>query len=286
MLHLTRPQKPAIFEQEIRDKRARAEQEVQRYRDELAQGVEKPAKPDFPNAWGKYKPAFAEAQHEKCAYCEVRVIAGFPGDVEHFRPKGELWGLSDNPDEWGVQRPSSASVEGRKHRTLSGLGYWWLAYDWDNWLLSCSACNSGWKGSFFPVAGSNRTLPPDPQAAEEPLLLNPFDGPDPVEHLRFGELGEVQPVDESALGLETVKICGLDRASLRLARLEKAQRAHELARQVREAAAAQPPDDDKLDEALADFRRMGNELFDYAGMVRAILLAECGVRWEELEGIE
>jgi hypothetical protein len=31
---------------------------------------------------------------------------------------------------------------------------------------------------------------------------------------------------------------------------------------------------------------MGNELFDYAGMVRAILLAECGVRWEELEGIE
>jgi hypothetical protein len=281
MLHLKRPPRPATFDQDIQAQRTQAAQEVQRYRNELAQGAPNPKKPDFPNAWGRYKAAFAEAQHEKCGYCEVRVIAGFPGDVEHFRPKGEIWALPDNPDEWGEQRPSSASVEGRKHITLSDLGYWWLAYEWDNWLLSCSACNAGWKGSFFPVAGAQRVLPPDPQAPEQPLLLNPFDDPDPAEHLRFGEIGEVQPSGESPLGRETIKVYGLDRASLRLARLEKARRAHSLVQAIRAADT-----DERLDEALADFRRMGDEMYDYAGMVRAILLAECGVRWEDLEGIE
>jgi hypothetical protein len=280
MLHLKRPPRPANFDQEVQGLRAEAEQEIRRYREDLALGVEKPPKPNFPNAWGRYKAAFAEAQHEKCGYCEVRVIAGFPGDVEHFRPKGELWELPNDPDEWGEQRPSSASVERRKHTVISDLGYWWLAYEWDNWLLSCSACNSGWKESFFP-AEPGRVLPPDPLAPDRPLLLNPFDGPDPAGHLRFGELGEVRPNDDSPWGLETIKTCGLDRPSLRLARMEKAQRAYSLVQQIRTAGA-----DEELDEALRDFRRMGNELFDYAGMVRAILLAETGVRWEDLEGID
>jgi hypothetical protein len=280
MLRVKRPPKPGDFDQDkdVQTGRDQAKQEIERYRAELALGMPKPKKPDFPNAWGKYKAVFAEAQHEKCGYCEVRVIAGFPGDIEHFRPKGELWALSDNPDEWGDQRPSSASVEGRKHNVVSDLGYWWLAYEWDNWLLSCSACNSGWKGSFFPAV---KMALPDLNALDEPLLLNPFDGPDPSEHLRFGEIGEIQPFNDSSLGRETIKTCGLDRASLRLARLEKAQRAHSLVQEIRKADT-----DEKLDEALRDFRRMGSELFDYAGMVRAILLRECGVRWEDLEGMD
>jgi hypothetical protein len=286
MLHLKRPPRPADFDQQVEADRAKAAQEVERYLAEVAQGVANPKKPDFPTTWGRYKAAFAEAQYGKCGYCEHDVTGGFPGDVEHFRPKGEVWALSDNPDEWGRERLWSASVEGRKHISLCELGYWWLAYEWDNWLLSCSACNASWKGSFFPVAGAARVLPPDPHTAEQPLLLNPFDSPDPAEHLRFGDLGEVQPADDSLLGRETIKVCGLDRFGLRRTRREKAQRAHYLARQVREALASQPPDNARLDEALADFRRMGDETSEYAGMVRAILVAKCGVRWEELERME
>jgi hypothetical protein len=285
MLHLKRPPKPPTFDQEIQAQRAQAEQEVQRYRDELARRVPNPKKPEFPAGWSRYKASFAEAQHGKCGYCEHDVIGGFPGDVEHFRPKGEVWALSDNPDEWGQERPWSASVEGRKHITLSGLGYWWLAYDWNNWLLSCSACNAAWKGSFFPVASDARALPPDPQANEEPLLLNPFEGPDPAEHLRFGLLGEVQPLNDSRLGLETIKVCGLDRTALRDRRQRVALSALFLARQVHAALASQPPDEARLHEALVDFRRIGDESAEYAGVVRAILLAECSIRWEELEGI-
>lgn len=54
----------------------------------------------------------------KCAYCESKFLAVYSGDVEHFRPKGEI--TEANP---------------------SKPGYYWLAADWDNLLLSCRNCN-------------------------------------------------------------------------------------------------------------------------------------------------
>ena len=55
---------------------------------------------------------------EKCAYCESRFLHVYSGDVEHFRPKGKIF---DAPNP----KP----------------GYYWLAADWDNLLLSCRNCN-------------------------------------------------------------------------------------------------------------------------------------------------
>jgi uncharacterized protein (TIGR02646 family) len=54
----------------------------------------------------------------KCAYCESNYGAVSDGDVEHFRPKGKV-------NEKNPQTP----------------GYYWLANDWDNLLLSCQHCN-------------------------------------------------------------------------------------------------------------------------------------------------
>jgi len=54
----------------------------------------------------------------KCAYCESSYGAVYDGDVEHFRPKGKV-------SEKNPQTP----------------GYYWLANDWDNLLLSCQHCN-------------------------------------------------------------------------------------------------------------------------------------------------
>jgi len=122
---------------------------------------------------------FAESNN-KCAYCEATTKIVSPGDVEHFRPKSK---------------------------------YWWLAYCYDNYLVSCSVCNSTFKGNKFPLldelkaltgpaitATSSKTdidlmakiLNPDPidnsgqslvdfintNHDERPLLLNPyFDNP-------------------------------------------------------------------------------------------------------------
>ena len=94
------------------------------------------------------------------------------GDVEHYRPK---------------------SI------------YWWLAYNYDNYLVSCQLCNQKFKKAKFPVRNNRLraprvarnstdahldnlagTLGPDPldstaadtfrqlHEAERPLLLNPY----------------------------------------------------------------------------------------------------------------
>ena len=57
----------------------------------------------------------------KCAYCESTFLKTYVGDIEHFRPKGE--------------------IEELKASNNSKPGYYWLAASWDNLLLSCRNCN-------------------------------------------------------------------------------------------------------------------------------------------------
>src|SRR5262249_45973388 len=102
--------------------------------------------------WKELKWHLFELFHGKCAYCEHKPQAGYPGDVEHYRPKGKVDEDPNHP------------------------GYYWLAYDPRNLLPSCSRCNQPptAKRTRFPVEGAHsrdsRNL-----AAEKPLLLNPYD---------------------------------------------------------------------------------------------------------------
>lgn len=105
---------------------------------------------DFKDVWGIHKRAFIDAQGRgKCGYCEVRVTASSPGDVEHYRPKAELKEASDQGTRKATPRRRDRT---RKYRPPLKPGYWWLAYEWDNWLFACTHCNSAWKGNQFPVA--------------------------------------------------------------------------------------------------------------------------------------
>lgn len=63
----------------------------------------------------------------KCAYCESRFLHVYSGDVEHFRPKGEI----------------EEALPSKKP------GYYWLAADWENLLLSCRNCNQKLKHKIF-----------------------------------------------------------------------------------------------------------------------------------------
>lgn len=103
-------------------------------------------------------------QRGKCIYCES-LLRGDYGHVEHFRPKG---GYSCYPDS-RVRRP----------------GYYWLAYNWSNLLLSCSVCNTSFKRSHFPLADeSKRRIATRDISAEEPLLINPS-AEDPARLLKY-----------------------------------------------------------------------------------------------------
>ena len=105
-----------------------------------------------------------------CAYCQCELPRNDRGDIEHFRPKNG--------------------------------GYWWLAYVFDNYLLSCSVCNRERKRDLFPVAmGSLRVeyASRGGLAAEARLLLDPAS--DPVEswmRIEWAEKGRAAFVNNHA----------------------------------------------------------------------------------------
>lgn len=243
-----------------------------------------PTKPDFPDKWGKFKAAFSKAQNGKCGYCEMAVIGGQPGDVEHFFPKGEVWELGEDAETLGSERLALSTVEGRKRKVISEQGYWWLAYDWNNYLLSCQVCNQYWKLSFFPVRNVPRNLPPAKDYKEDALLLNPFNKKyDPCEHLYFDDLGQIGSRNKSPRGLATIRTCGLDRESLRFWRMQNASRAHFLVKDLN--VAVENGEQKKIVDVLRDFWRLGDERFPHSGMVRAIFYQGTGMKWSALEQI-
>lgn len=104
-----------------------------------------------------------EDQHGKCAYCETKLTGDF-GAVEHYRPKTKY-----------------IAEDGTRQ-----LGYYWLAYDWENLLCSCDKCNSAArKGNLFPLRDpSARDIANKDISKEVPLLINPA-MEDPQEHIGF-----------------------------------------------------------------------------------------------------
>ncbi|MBB4700642.1 hypothetical protein [Sphaerisporangium siamense] len=102
---------------------------------------------------------------QKCWYCET-IIQRADVNVDHFRPKSEVL---DEPGH---------------------LGYWWLAYEIENYRITCKHCNSGGarfdgvpegraKGSRFPLLAGPRAWQPGNERLEQPLLLDPAQQGDP-----------------------------------------------------------------------------------------------------------
>lgn len=237
---------------------------------------------EFSPLWSAFKPFFAEVQRRKCGYCDSPVIGLQDGDVEHYAPKSEVAVLGPDETTWGQEAPNSSSVKGRKPRRLAESGYWWLAYEWSNYLLSCATCNQRWKGTIFPIREPpDRTVPPDEMIREKALLLNPFEGPHPAKHLRFNEDGSVEPLRNSRRGLETIKTVGLDRPSLRIFRRGPVSDAREAIRELAEAKAAD--DEVGVERAVRDLLRLGEAERPWAACVRAVAEQDLGLSWRQIE---
>lgn len=145
------------------------------------------------------KAALMKAHNNKCCYCETKSRSSGDFAVEHYRPKG------------GVK-------QSRKQKHDDCLGYYWLAYDWDNLLLSCHECNRDWKSTLFPLSNPRQRARRhhDDIKAERPLIINPAAKGDPRRHIRFHH---VSPVGLTRKGRVTIESLGLRRASLRERRL-------------------------------------------------------------------
>lgn len=131
--------------------------------------------------WRDYYDLLPANLKKKCWYCEAEEIrSDMP--VDHFRPKGNV--EDDNAHE----------------------GYWWLAFDWENYRCACTFCNSrrnieetkGGKGCRFPLVNpeGRAYLPTNPIAEEAPDLLDPFEQDD-EKLLWFDDDGYPEPRHES-----------------------------------------------------------------------------------------
>lgn len=239
--------------------------------------------------WRSFKVDFATRQGNRCGYCELSVTAGQHGDVEHFAPKSAVtqFGAGGLAEE-GTETRYVAALKGRKPSEEWVPGYWWLAYEWGNYLLSCRICNSDWKGTLFPVRQPPPRLKPVTQSdpAEKHLLLNPYGRKDPARHLRFNADGSVEPRNGSPYGRETIRTCGLNRLALQDARRKPSQRAYmAVADAMRQAAAGVYEADNT---GLQNLHAMGvaSDDAEFPGMVRAVILDRLRPwTWQSLDNL-
>lgn len=130
--------------------------------------------------------------NNKCAFCETDITAGSYNHIEHYRPK---------------------SI------------YYWLAYSWDNLLLSCPKCNIK-KSDNFEISNQDRANYSNEELAdlhnktsdydsfEKPKLINPeqFSDEQLKTHFTFNEKGSIKA--QTTEMEYTVNLCDLNRDTL------------------------------------------------------------------------
>lgn len=142
--------------------------------------------------WNQLQPIMLELSNNKCWYSEGPIG---PNDfeVDHFRPK------SRSKQKLDYTNPKSTSIIHKPN------GYWWLAYEWNNYRLSGGLANKRrrdrlgdseevhGKGDFFPLDCTDvgRVANDEENTnCEIPILLDPLNHED-VSLLTFDANGEV-----------------------------------------------------------------------------------------------
>ena len=188
-----------------------------------------------------------DMQHGKCCFCESKIAHVAEGDVEHFRPKKAV--LEDGQ----LKRP----------------GYYWLAYNWENLLLSCELCNRREKGNKFPIDGTRAETPEDDLGQEHPLFIDPAGTDDPETLISFTDLGRAIAVDGNRRGQTTIQELGLNRDPLQERRQKQVQDVEAQLTIKRLAASLQ--DVDELARAEQKLEQYTRDQAEYAALSRAFL---------------
>ncbi|MCL1665787.1 hypothetical protein M2T78_16090 [Elizabethkingia ursingii] len=149
----------------------------------------------------------------KCWYSEALEVMS-DRDVDHFRPKNKAKNIN------GIDRGDED-------------GYWWLAYDYENYRFSSQYSNqrrkhkfdktkdTGGKGIYFPLFAGSPVAKTKPTCFDEHImLLDPCDEDDPS-LLTFNSKGEAIPNVNAVLDVNervrvevSIKLYNLDQATL------------------------------------------------------------------------
>ena len=124
--------------------------------------------------WNLFQADMLTLSHNKCWYSEAPIGNG-DFEVDHFRPKNKARQKID------YNNTKSKSVVHKEN------GYWWKAYDWDNYRLAGALANKlrrdrlgdcedvKGKGDYFPLDLALGRVANDEENlnCEEPILLDP-----------------------------------------------------------------------------------------------------------------
>ncbi|MBQ2923147.1 MAG: hypothetical protein IJE60_08720 [Tyzzerella sp.] len=139
------------------------------------------------NIWSEFKPILIKYYGEKCWYSECSLEGSF-ADVDHFRPKNR------STDEQG--------------NIILPDGYWWLAYDYLNYRLSCEKSNrsfgDGGKNDMFPLKAG--TAPATQGNSNDvPILLDPCDEND-TKLIDCDEAGSIIALSTNQYDIERIRL--------------------------------------------------------------------------------
>jgi hypothetical protein len=253
MLRFNRPKEPPEFARRVARARTKIEAIVAEPRS--------PESGDFDSVWREFKRFFRDAQCGKCGYCETFIRGDQYGDLEHFHPKAELKRIASH-----VTRPWT-SEERPPAEVVCETGYWWLAYEWLNYLYACVICNEYWKRELFPIETPQVVpLARGCDASEKPLLLNPYGDEVPERHLRFDFEGRIFAREDSRHGNETIETCGLHRYDLVYVRGEIARRVRGLLHEITHGRTQET-----ADRSVRELHELGARGRRFAGMVRMLV---------------
>jgi uncharacterized protein (TIGR02646 family) len=193
------------------------------------------------------KQALVTMHHGKCCYCESHVRHTSPGTIDHYRPK--------------------AASQQRLGAPLIRPGYYWLAYNWENLLFSCPACNQTYKRNQFPLRDdAQRALSHlNALVREEALLIDPSTD-NPAEFISFREEYAFAS-DDNLRGRTTIEIFKLnDRPDLIERRREKIR----ILRLIRSIVTLMPQSQEASD-AQQYLHEAMMDTAEYAAMTRTFL---------------
>lgn len=222
----------------------------------IARSGNPPKSDDFERHWGHgtVRLALWEMQQRKCCYCERIRDVNRESDVEHFRPKADIF------EESGAG------------------GYWWLAYEWTNLFFSCRYCNQEYKKTQFPLQDPSRRArtQTDSLDAETPILIDPT-AEDPADFIgydwqsAYGVMVFPCGFDGEGRGAGTIRITGLDRSELNEDRASFVGTLQGIVVSYHAARALEKPL--LLNDARDDIRRETSSSLQYTGFRRAFFRA-------------
>lgn len=136
----------------------------------------------------------AKVQKHRCCYCEKDITDDYT--LDHFRPK--------------------SSVKQNRGDSEIYPGYYWLAYDWDNWFFACHKCNQ-LKDTIFPLADPtkravNHKL--DPTCSNETPLLVDLVNENPEDFIQYIGFNPIPNPANKERGKEQIETVKLDRSDL------------------------------------------------------------------------